>query len=85
MLSVRYTVADDVLEEYLQYSAGLLVDEAGDTLDSATTGKTTDGGLGDSLDIVAKHFAMTLGSSLSESLSSFSSSGMVFVLLFGWL
>ena len=34
-------------EEDLEDTTGLFVDETGDTLDTATTGKTTDSGLGD--------------------------------------
>ena len=36
-----------VLKEDLEDTTGLLVDETGDTLDTATAGKTTDSGLGD--------------------------------------
>ena len=68
-------VADYSLEEGLENSAGLLVDESGDSLDSSTAGETADCRLGDSLDVVPKDFAVALGSSLAESLSSFSSSG----------
>ena len=71
VLSVGYRVTNDVLEEYLEDSTGLLVDKSRDTLDSTTTGETADSGLGDSLDVVAKDLTMTLSSSLSESLSSF--------------
>ncbi len=67
-------VPDDVLKEDLEHSAGLLVDEAGDTLDSTTASQTPDGGLGDALDVVSQHLAMTLGASLAESLASFSTS-----------
>ena len=67
-------VTDDGLQERLEDSAGLLVDEPGDSLDSSTAGETTDGWLGDSLDVVAKDLAVPLGSSLAESLSSFTSS-----------
>ena len=67
-------MTDDVLEEYLEDSTSLLVDETGDTLHSATTSQTTDGGLGDALDVVTQHFAMTLGASLSESFSSLAAS-----------
>ena len=67
-------VSDDVLEEHLEDTTGLLVDESRDTLHTSSTSETADGGLGDSLDIVAKHFSVTLGTSLSESFSSFSSS-----------
>jgi len=71
VLSVGDGITDDVLEENLEDRAGLLVDEAGDTLDTTTTGETTDGGLGDSLDVVTKNLAVTLGAALSETLSTF--------------
>ena len=43
------TVAETtyVLKEDLEDTAGLLVDETGDTLHTTTTRETTDGGLGD--------------------------------------
>ena len=42
MLGVRDGVANDILQEDLEDTAGLLVDEAGDTLHTATTSETTD-------------------------------------------
>ena len=74
VLSVGNRVTDNVLEEDLQDSTSLFVDETGDTLDTTTTGKTADSRLGDSLDVVAKNLTVTLGASLSESLSSFTAS-----------
>ena len=74
VLGVGDGVTDHVLEEHLEDTTGLLVDESRDTLHTSSTSETADGGLGDSLDIVAKHFSVTLGTSLSESFSSFSSS-----------
>ena len=74
VLSVRDRVADDVLKEDLEDTAGLLVDEAGDALDSAPAGEAADRGLGDALDVVAQHLAVALGAALSESLSSLSAS-----------
>ena len=56
-------IADDVLKEDLEHAAGLLVDQAGDTLDTATTGQTANGRLGDALDVVAQDFTI-LGESL---------------------
>lgn len=41
------------------------------TLDTATTSKTTDGRLGDALDVVAENLAVTLGASLAETFASF--------------
>jgi hypothetical protein len=72
MLGVGDGVPDDVLKEDLEHTTGLFVDETGDTLDTATTSETTNGRLGDALDVVAKDLSVTLGSSLSESFSSFS-------------
>lgn len=50
-----------VLEEDLEDTAGLLVDETGDTLDTTTAGETADSGLGDALDVITKNLAVTLG------------------------
>ena len=47
VLGVGDGVADDVLEEDLEHTAGLLVNEPGNALDAATAGKTADSGLGD--------------------------------------
>ena len=71
VLGVGHSVTDDVLEEHLEDTAGLLVDEARDTLDTATTRQTTDGGLGDTLDVIAQHLAVTLGASFAQALASF--------------
>ncbi len=74
VLSVGDRVADDVLKEDLEDTAGLLVDEAGDALNSTPASKAANGGLGDALDVVAQHLAVALGTALSESLSSLSTS-----------
>lgn len=72
MLSVRDRVADDAFEERLEDAAGLFVDHGRDTLDAATTGETTDGGLGDALDVVAENLAVTLRSAFAEAFAAFS-------------
>ena len=74
VLGVGDRVADDVLEEDLEHAAGLLVDEARDTLHATTASETADGGLGDALDIIAKDLAVALGAALAQSLASFSTS-----------
>ncbi len=74
VLSVSHSVADHILEEHLEDRAGLLVDEAGDTLHTTTASETADGGLGDALDVVAEHLAVTLGAALAESLAALSAS-----------
>ena len=78
VLGVGDGVADHVLKEGLEDATGLLVDEAGDTLDSSTAGQTTDGWLGDALDVVTKDLPVTLGASLSEALASLATSRHVF-------
>ena len=74
VLGVGDGISDDVLEEDLEDTTGLFVDEAGDTFDTPTTRKTANGGLGDTLDVITQDFAMTLSATLSESFSSFSTS-----------
>jgi hypothetical protein len=73
MLGVSDRITDDILQEDLEDTSSLFVDQSGDTLYTTTTSETTDGGLGDTLDVITKDLAMTLGSSLSKSFSSFSS------------
>ena len=74
VLGVGDGITDDVLKENLKDTTGLFVDEARDTLDTTTTSQTTDSGLGDTLDVITQHLAMTLGASLSQSFSSFATS-----------
>merc|ERR1712240_487112 len=77
VLGVGDGIPDDVLKENLEDATGLLVDEAGDPLDSSPPRQTADGGLGDALDVVSQHLTVTLGASLSESLASLATSGHV--------
>jgi hypothetical protein len=71
-LSVGNSITDNTLKEGLQNTTGLLVDHGRDTLDTTTTSETSDGRLGDTLDVVTKNLAMTLGSTLAETLSTLS-------------
>jgi hypothetical protein len=77
VLAVGDGVTDHVLEEDLKNATSFFVDQAGDTLDSTTTGQSPDGWLGDALDVVTKDFAMALGTSFSETLASFTTSGHI--------
>jgi len=74
VLGVGDGITDDVLQEHLQDTTGLLVDQARDTLDTTTAGQTTDCRLGDTLDVITQHLPVTLGASLSQSLASFATS-----------
>ena len=79
VFSVGDSIPDHILQENLENSTSLLIDEARDTLDSSTTSQPPDGGLGDALDVVSQHLPVPLGTSLSQSLSTFSTSGHVAV------
>ena len=74
VLSVGDCISDDVFQEHLQHPTGLFVDQTADSLHSATTGKTPDGWLGDSLDVIPENLPVTLGASFSKTFASFSSS-----------
>ena len=77
VFSVGDSIPDHILQENLENSTGLLIDESRDTLDSSTTSQPPDGGLGDALDVVSQDLPVPLGTSLSKSLSTFSTSGHV--------
>jgi len=70
MLSVGDGVTDDVLKEDLEDTTGLLVDQARDTLDTTTASQTADGGLSDTLDVVAKDLPVPLCTALAETLAT---------------
>ena len=74
VLGVRDRIANHVLEEHLEHTAGLLVDEARDALDATTASEAADGGLGDALDVVTKHLAVALGAALAEALAALAAS-----------
>jgi len=75
VLSVGDSIPDDILQEDLEDTPGLLVDEARDTLDTTAASQTPDGRLGDALDVIPEHLPVTLGASLAESLASLATSG----------
>ena len=72
MLGVGDGITNDTLEEGLKDTTGLLVDHGRDTLDTTTTSETSDGGLGDTLDVVTKNLSVTLGTALAEALAALS-------------
>lgn len=52
-------------------SSGLrLIHTGRDTLDTTSTSETSDGGLGDTLDVVTKNLAVALGTTLAETLAA---------------
>ena len=65
VLGVGDSVPDDILQEHLEHTAGLLVDESRDALDASPPGQPADGGLGDALDVVPQNLPVPLGASLT--------------------
>ena len=65
VLGVFYGIMDHVLKENFESTTSLLVDQARDSLNTTTASKTTDGWLGDVLDIIPKDLSVTLGASFS--------------------
>jgi hypothetical protein len=74
MLSVGHSIADDILQEDLQDSTGLLIDQTADALDTSTTSQTANSRFGDTLDVITKDLAVTFSTSLSQTLASFTTS-----------
>ena len=57
-------ITNHVFKENLQYTTSFFVDQTRDTLDTTTTGQTTNGGFGNTLDVITKDLSVTLGASL---------------------
>ena len=74
VLGVGDSIADHVLQRDFEDATDLLVDQAGDPLDTAPPGQAPDGGLGDPLDVVAENLLVPLGSSLAQSLATLATS-----------
>lgn len=65
VLSVGDGITDDIFQEHLQYTTGLFVDEARDSLYTTSASKTADCWLCDTLDVITQNLSVTLGASLS--------------------
>ena len=74
VFSVGDWVSDDVLEEGLEDSSGLIIDEGADSLDTTSSGESADSGLGDAHDGLSDGL---LGSSLGSVFASLSFSSFV--------
>jgi hypothetical protein len=63
---VRDGIPDAIFQKHLEHTTRLFVNQSTDTLYSTTTGQTTNGRLGNALDIVAQDLSVTLRAALSE-------------------
>ena len=61
VLSVGDSVPDHILQEHLEHTTGLLVDETRDTLDTSTASQTPDGRLGDACKSRGCRFRLVFG------------------------
>ena len=78
VLGVGNGVSDDVLEEVSEDNSGLVIDERRDSLDTTSSGESSDSWLGDSHDGVLDGLGgESLGSSLTGDLSEFTGFGSV--------
>ena len=73
VLSIGDRISDDIFQEDLEDSSGFFVDQARNTFDTSSSCQPSDGGFGDSLDVITKDLSMPLCASLSETFSSLSS------------
>ena len=71
VLCIGDGITDHILQEDFENTARLFVDETRDTLDTSSASETTDGGLGDALDVVSENLPVALGASLSKTFASF--------------
>jgi len=74
VFGIGNSITDDTLEEGLQNTTSLFIDHGRNTLDTTTTSETSDSWLGDTLDVVSQNLTMTLGTTLSKTLSALSAS-----------
>lgn len=65
VLSVGDCITDDILQEHLEHTTSLLIDETRDSLDTTTACQPADGGLGNALDVVPEDLPVPLGTSLA--------------------
>lgn len=61
-------------QDYLEDPTCFFIDEARDTLDSASASQTSDGWLGDTLDVVTQHLPVTFSTTLSKAFASLAAS-----------
>jgi len=67
---IRAFMAGAILALDFEDSSSLLINQTGNTFDTSTTSKTTNGGFCDTLDVVTKNLSVALGTALSEALAA---------------
>ena len=85
VLGVGNGISDNVLQENFEDASGLFVDQSGDSLDTTSSRQSSNGWLGDTLDVISKDFSVPFGASFSKTFTAFTSSrhfGVWFVFRF---
>lgn len=70
VVSVLSSITNDVHEELTKDVTNAVVDQERDTLDTTTTGETTNSGLGNTLKVVTGDLSVTLGATLAETFTT---------------
>ena len=79
VFSVSNWVTDDVFEEWSEDNSGLVIDEGRDSLDTSSSGKSSNSWLGDSKDGVLDGFlSKSLGTLFTWDFTEFSSFGSLY-------
>ncbi len=79
MLRVGHRIPDDVLQEHLQHAARLIIYEAAQPLDTASSCKTPNGGCGDALDVISQGASVAYRTALAVALAALAASRHVVV------
>merc|ERR1719500_2101453 len=77
VLGVGNSIPDHILQEHLQDTPGLLIDQSRDSLHATPPGQTTNGRLRDALDVISQDLPVPLGASLSKTFASLASTSHV--------
>uniref|UniRef100_V5H359 Uncharacterized protein n=1 Tax=Anoplophora glabripennis TaxID=217634 RepID=V5H359_ANOGL len=75
VLSVSDSVSDNVLQEGLENTSDFFVDQSRDTLDTTSSGQSSDGWLCDTLDVITENLSVTLSTTFSQTFTTFTSTG----------
>lgn len=72
MLSVSHSITNHILKEDLQNTSGFFINQSTDTLHTSSTSQSANCRLRNALNVVSQNLPVTLRSSLSQTLTSFS-------------
>merc|ERR1712029_1268774 len=73
MLGVSHGVTDNILQEDLENTLSLLINETTDPLNTTPSCKSPNCRLSNTLDVIPQHLAVSLGTPLAQTLATFAS------------